>query len=183
MALQQVNALSSILNVEFKRKDFDSSLNPSSTGAILHLTNIDQGDGDQNRDGTQCKLKSVEARWVLRQNASATQTAVRFFWFIDNEQDGTAPTMAELLESGGVRAFPLFENRKRFTVLKEMIINLGDNTMADGRFYKKMNMIVNWEGISGTTARNNHLYFAYLSSEATNTPELLIQHRLRFIDN
>lgn len=183
MALAQLADIRGSLNVEYKRFDLDASLNPSSTGAIQHLTNIAQGDGDQNRDGLQCKLKSVYTKWYIKQHASATKTLVRCIWFIDNSQDGTAPTVAEVLESATVLSHKNFVQRKRFTFLKDLCINLGDNTVANGEYYKKLNMVVNYTDTTGSDTVDNHLYFLHISTEPTDTPTMLVKHRVRFLDN
>jgi len=183
LALQQIADIQGKLNVEYKRADISSSLNPGTAGAILDITQIAQGDGDQNRDGLQCKVVSVRTRWQLTQHASATQTFVRMMWFIDNEQDGAAPTPSEVLEDVDTSGLPNYVNRKRFSILKDVTYSLGDQTIADGKWYRKLNMIANWETTTAASHRNNALYFLYCSNEASNTPTLVIRHRTRFLDN
>lgn len=188
---QKVNAnikataqLASLLNVEFKHFDTAQSLSPGTVGTVYHLTAIAQGDGVQNRDGNQCKVVSVQARWQMLQNSSATvPNIVRMIWFMDTEQDATAPTGAELLETADTLGLFNYENRKRFVILRDMTISLGDQTVKDGQYYRKLNMIANWEGTTAASTRNNHIYFFIVSNEPTNEPTVQLQHRVRFLDN
>lgn len=183
-ALALATAIAGKINVEFGYFDLTSSVSPANTGAVLHLTQMAQGDGASNRHGEQCKIKSLSAKFYGSQHADGVNTVMRCIWFIDTQQDGTNPTPAELLEDIQIHSHMNFDNRKRFVVLKDMVINLGDNTAFDGTWFKKLSLTVDWDGTTGTTGmKNNHLYFYYMSNEATNTPTLNIEHRLRYLDN
>lgn len=182
-ALKVATTVASLINVEFKYVDQTSSLTPNSTGTIFHITDIAQGDTMSTRDGDSVKLKSIQAKWYGKQHSSATNTILRIIWFIDTVGAST-PTISELLGSGAdVNAFRNLDNRGRFVILKDVTFNLGDNTTFDGSWYKKLNMQTLWHDGTGSGVTSNHLYMAYISNEATNTPNLYIRHRVRYLDN
>lgn len=184
MALQQLSDIRGSLNVEYKYHAVSSSLNPALAGAVLSLSRIAQGDTEQTRDGNNCKAKSLWAKWTMYKHASATATFVRMIWFIDTQNiSGSAPSVTDVLQSADVNEFKNHNNRKRFVFMKDIVIDLGDKTTHNGEWYKKMSMQLTFDGSADTDTVDKSLYLLYLSNEATNTPTLLIKHRLRFVDN
>lgn len=183
-ALKIATTVAGLINVEFKHVDLASSLNPSNSGAILSLSQVAQGDGVQNRDGNQIEVKSLRSKFTLERHASATGTWVRMIYFIDNQPtSGSVPSVTDVLTTADPSSLPHFDNRRRFTILADRTFNLHENLVAHGDYYKRLNMKHTFDGTASNTLVDNALYLLYLSNEATNTPTLLIKHRVRFIDN
>lgn len=183
-ALKGVKLLSGMLNVEYKRLDNAASVSPDTSGSIINLTHIAQGDGDQNRDGNQVEGKSIRSKFYIQKNSSATTTIVRIIWFIDNKSvSGSTPAVTDVLETATPQSMPNFENRRRFSILADRVYNLGDITMTHSEYFKKVNMKVTFADNTSTSGNDNQLYCLHLSNEPTNKPTLLITHRFRYIDN
>lgn len=183
-ALAVARGVASLINVEFKVHDLNSSLNPSSTGGALLLTGIVQGDGPSNRDGNSVKTKSLEVKYYLKKHVDATQTSVRLLWVLDTVGTITdVPTATKVLESVDTISMRNLDYKNRFVILKDKVYSLGDHTMAHGTYYKKFNMETSFTDTTASSYSAGHLWLIYLSNEATNYPDLLIRHRLRFLDN
>lgn len=183
IALKAVGQLASLLNVEYKKVDVAMSLTPDTTGAVQHISGITQGDGASNRDGNQVKMKSLQVRATIARHASATGTFVRLAIVKDTDNQGADPTCADILESVAVTAFTSYNNRRRFIIIKEWIIDLGDRTTATIEWYKKLTMKLNFSDTAATDTTDNHLYLMHLSNEATNKPTVIIKTRIRYLDN
>lgn len=188
---KDVNSLKNLINVEFKWHDVHLGSTVSSTGTWLLLNGIGQGDTATLRDGNQIRLKSIEAKAQFKLSASATTTTIRQMLVLDMDPDGTTPTISDLLDSA--TAAPIvaprnMENRRRFLILKEKMINLSDGSSkvsCQKTFYKQLDIKPIYNGTSSTIAgiKEHALFMVYVSDQATNTPTIESHHRVRYIDN
>lgn len=182
-ALSVATTIAGLINVEFKYWDVTSNLSPSTTGAVIHLNAIAQGDGVSNRDGVEVKNKSLELKWSAEQHASATTTIVRFLVVIDVDPNATTPSIGQIIDGTNILSFRNLDYRKKFVILKDWTIHLGDKTTMSGQWYKKLNMQSIWSSTAGNTIQSNGLYLVHLSNEATNYPTLDVRTRIRYLDN
>lgn len=183
-ALELATKVASLVNVEFKFHDTTMGTGISSTPTITLLTDIDQGDSNLNREGNQVKCKSLNNVMYATQHASATLTLLRRILFIDTQQDGTTPASQELLQDNtNILSLKRHDYRKRFIILDDQLITLGDQKMFHTKYYKKMSMALNWTSATGTDTINNHIYQLLMSSEPTNTPSVYTYSRVLFLDN
>ena len=186
-ALGIAMGLKKLINVERKFHDVDIADTPTSSGTVLNLSNIAQGDDSDDRTGNSIKAVSLTGRWSAEMHASATFTTFRMIIFRDNEQNGSDPTPANVLEQVSTRGNLNKDSYGRFTVLRDWYIGLH----ADARdahvakFYKELNHHIYYSGTTATDASNRKgaLYVLMLSSEATNVPSIAGRIRLRYIDN
>lgn len=176
----------SLVNVE--RKFYDVTFMneaPPTTGLIYPLTQIAQGDTYATRDGNSVKAVSLFIRLTAVLNSSADQTFMRLCIFKDNENNGTTPAVADLLESASNYISPLLHtNGTRFSVIKDHTINLTKEINA--KQYKSFIRIphhIKFSGSAGTDTKEGNIYLLLMSDQATNLPVVDFTTRLRFIDN
>lgn len=193
-ALKLAKRIKTMVNVEYKSHDEIQTENPTTTGGIISLTNVIQGDSSIFRDGNQIKMTSFNMKYRLTHNASgnAYQT-VRMILFLDrqnNNPGSTDPsvsgTIHSILDNATIPSQMKLSNAKRYKVLLDKTYNLqdGQRESITGKYFKKFKGIkIRYE--SGTTnpARENNLWLLTLSNVATNTPAVQLTTRVRFVDN
>lgn len=190
-ALSVARSVYGLLNTEFKSKDvYDSGTSISSTASFSLLNGMAKGDTISTRTARSILCKSLELNLTFIQHASATETLIRAIVFIDKSPEGTAPTVAQLLDASGYThvAQRNLNYRKEFVILKDFRFHLSSNNqeVVTKQFYKKLNMHTIFDDSdAGTIAdiMNNALYIMWWSNEATNTPTFYMQSRVRFLDN
>lgn len=183
-ALTVARSVAKLINVEFKYWDTTSALNPSTTPGVIHLTGISQGDGPSNRDGDSIKVKSCAIKMYGVKNPSATSTQVLITLVLDLLPSGTPPSASQVYEnSPSVIGFRNLDYKNRFVILKEWRVHLGDHTMFDREYFKAMDMQTTFTSTSAAATQGKHLFLLYQSTEATNTPNLYVRTRVRYLDN
>lgn len=180
--------LRSMMNVEFKYKDVTASPTVSNTGTLVLLNGMSKGDTVSTREARSILCKSSEFKTNAYMNASATNTSLRVILFIDKQPSGTAPTIANLLQSNTITSFRHLDFRKRFVILIDRSYSLSVNGKNDVHieWYKKLRMHTIYDDSDAgdiTDISSNALYLVLISNEPTNTPTVVYNHRLRFIDN
>lgn len=187
-AWKGVKSIRSLINVERKYHDVSASTTPNSSGTIINLSNIAQGNDYNNRDGNSILLQSHLMRFDMGNNASALQTFIRCIIFSDNDQRGADPAVTDVLESAGTNS-PLnhFVN-KRFTIYRDFKVNLETNnqTACKKLFYRFPTPThCKYQSTAGADASNYEgaMYMLLISDQGTNTPTINWHSRLRFTDN
>ncbi len=187
-ALAVAYAVKKLVNVEYKFHDVNVTLTPNSTGAVSILTAIGQGDSTQQRDGNSIKATSLSCRFRINGGASAPTTHLRMILFSDSQQQGVLPTVANVLDGADTDAhMNILDFPGRFRVLRSWDISLSNSGMntAFREAYIKLDNHIKYEG-AGTTvaeARKGNLYLMSSSSLSSELPTLVIDTRLRYIDN
>lgn len=175
---------------EVKTHDVDGQFTANTTGQIIPISMIAQGDTSITREGLQIKPLSLEVKVLTTSDASSTvATTHRLIVFKDKEMHGTHPTVANILESDGLLALPEHDTRPRFKFYRDVIIS-AEKAAQDSIYYKTYIKFKNKTRIyySGTTAAEassgkNQLYLYFLTNQATNTPDSYYQIRLRYRDS
>lgn len=178
--------LKSIVNVERKFFDVAQTNQAIGTTAVIYpLTQIAQGDAYNNREGNSVKAKSLFYRQTTVLNTSAEQTFVRVVIFKDMEQNGTSPTAAQLLESSGNYISPLNHvNGTRFKILRDHIVNVTKTLNAKQyETYIRLSNHIKFSDSASTDTKEGNIYLLLLSDQATNTPTIDFNSRLRYVDN
>ena len=186
-AIRGVNMMKGIINSELHRGDVEVNVTPNTTAAIALLTDINQGDDVNNRNGNSILAKYISVRASCAINNSATATMVRFIVFVDGDNDGQTPTAAELLTTPtSILSTINPDYSARFTILYDKHFTLsinGDRVMID-KFYKSLNFHIKYiTGTGSTGFGRNNIWVYTISSEATNTPNLNIYSRIAWYDN
>lgn len=180
-----VRYVTGLINSEKYIHDVTGSDTTDNTGTIVHLTGIAQGDGSGNRTGISIFLRNLFGRLVLEKNASATFTKYRIIFFFDKQQIAdTAPSVTDVLSSASTIA-PLSETSLgRFKIIFDRHWVL--HADAPTRFVKIRKVFrrhVRYNGAAATDQQKGALYMLIISSEATNTPTINYDLRLRYHDN
>ncbi len=176
-------------NKELKTHDVSAGDTPDTTGAVVGLTLIGQGDTSLAREGLQIRPRGLEFKIHAVINASATATTSRVIIFVDTQQQGTLPPITELLEGDSFVSFPEHDSRPRFKIKKDYIITQSINGHKRNVFIKgyikfPKNAKIWYSGTDnsqGSQGKNN-IYVYRVSSEATNKPTVNFYSRLRFTE-
>lgn len=190
-ALTTALQVKKLLNVEFKFHDVSANGTAiTNTGIIIPLTNLAQGDTDDTRDGATIKLKSIEANFIFKLNASATASVVRTMIVIDTQTNQVGPTLANVLADAGNQTNLVsprnLDNRSRFIILKDFNLLLDASyDRKQKSWYKKMNLHLVYDSNAGSISdlTSNSLTLFFMGSEGTNYPEVSYYVRSRYIDN
>lgn len=172
-------------------KTFDNSATGSigTAGAITCISDMAQGDTSITREGLQIQPRHLQYRLVNTiDDASTTSVVSRIIIFMDTEQHGTIPTVAQLLESDDVNSFIEHDSRPRFRVLRDITISLSRNGNNQRyitgiiKFGKNFRIDYQGTGTGDASMGKNNLYVYRVSSDNTNTPTLSFYSRMRFVD-
>jgi len=179
-------------NTEVKTVDTTQSATPlSSAGSIVCLSETAQGVAANQRNGESIKLVALEIRDQVA--VTTSNSAVRRIIFIDWDQAGTAPTVAQLLRGAGLSTadapFMPFErtNLTRFEVLDDELLHVDTVqrplTVAVRKF--RLSSHVRYLGSTAAAASDGEgsVYVAYVSATSSNYPTVTFTARLSFIDN
>ena len=121
---------------------------------------------------------------VLSLNGSATTTRIRCMLVRDTRPNNSLPAVSDVLSSINVNAFMNIDDQiKRFRVLHDKVIVLDSNNHREYvvKVYKKLNHHLKLNDTQ--TPVLNDIFWLMVSDEATNTPSVSIQSRIRYYDN
>lgn len=164
------------------------------TGGQLNL--IPQGDTESTRDGRECVIKSIQARWSLSYvpAAAATASGTTFIMLVlDTMCTGAAAAATDVMTSAtfSTAMFNLGSGR-RFRIIKRWVHNWGPQAGATTAynnqnktidFYKKCNLPLVFNSTAGalTEIRGNNLFLlAGCTAGIDDLVTLNGQVRLRF---
>lgn len=206
-ALLLASKTAKLLNVEKKFHDVaeTAAVGESASPSIKILNAIPQGDTGESRDGDQAKLTDILIRADLQSHQSAsTPTRWRAMLFLDKQHDGTAPTVAELLQDASNDAYAQLsglnmDNKMRFRILKTWdgileVPGVGSRQIKRIEFYHKFSdpkrkndngIRVRYSGTGSTISdiSSNPIYFYMFQTQSTNQPTLVFYSRVRYVDN
>jgi len=174
------------LSPEVKYKDFDtSSSNIPTTGAVVHISGIDQGDTMAARTGNQIVIQKINLSGFWQRNATdfGADAFTRFAIVVDKEQvNATAPTAGVIFDvpSNPTQGLPLTSNLERFRILymspvfDMWMMRLDSDNLAASTPTQKSTFAYTWTGnlrvlFSGTAqeVQKNGVYVVWLSNVAT----------------
>ncbi len=188
---RQIGKLKGMINVEYKNKY--TQLTASVTGdtpAFFSLVNMIKGDDDNLRQGNQIRVKLVYLNALIKINASATNTTLRYMIILDKQCNGVNPTAPELFQDNTVNDImvsPLNpDNKFRFRILYNKLVKLSTTLpTVQLKKYLKVDYIIRYDGNAGTTAdiTSNNLIVLLFSDEVTNDPTVTHNIRMSYIDN
>lgn len=179
--------LKSMVNVERKFCDVNySSQVIGKSLAVYQLNTIAEGSDYNQRTGISVKSSSLLLRFSVHLDPAATYNQVRLILFEDCENQGSAPTGTDILESSTNYLSPLQHSHgQRWKVLRDKIITLDVNGKAvvDLRMFMKMASHYKYSGVNAGDTYNCALYLGIISDNNTNSPVVDFYSRLRFVDN
>lgn len=188
-AWQGVKYLTGLVNSEMYKFDSQQSGQPAtSSGSVIHLTAIAQGDGDGARTGNSIMVRSVNIKGNLIFNTGASKLfqPVRLIVFQDSQQVGdTYPTTTQLLENATTYSHLNSDTVGRFKILHNKVYNL--NTGANAGIVYQINLPmqshVRYNGTAGTDIQKGGLYLLWMSNETVNYPTIDYEARVSYHDN
>lgn len=182
--------LKGMINTE--KKHFDTDINaqtPTSSGTLLSICDIAQGDNIQERLGNSILCKSALVRLTTTINATATATFVRVLVIRDKQQIAdTDPALNKVLDGSHGTYITAPHNTDyvgRFETLYDRVHKVDDNShiIKYTSIYCPINKHIRFNGAASTDVQKNGLYLLLISSEATNAPTLDGFARISFYDN
>ena len=192
--MRGLNEIRRYINIEEKYLDTSVSLTPDQSGSLQCITQIAQGTTMNTRVGNSLRVQRLEIKGRAAVSASVTSYSLcRIIVFRDMEGQGTAPTVADLLETVGGSAAPRqpydWLNRKRFSVLYDMLVPL--TAISGGQMVQVFTYSVDlakhvlYRGTTAAAASDGEgsIYIACVSDEATNTPSVNASCRFTFTDD
>lgn len=181
-----VKYLRTLVNSEVHKFDTSLASSPSTSGTVIHLTGIANGDTLSTRTGSSILCKGLACRWYYTQHASATVTLLRVLFVQDRQQVGdTAPGVTDVLESASVNAMLQSAEVGRFKILSDETYTM-DSVSRRIMFIRKYFRIqdhIRFNGTTGSDIQRNGLYCVLVSSEATNVPSVVGTARVSWHDN
>lgn len=199
-ALAGVQRLKQLVNVEHKIFDtFITSGIAATTGTLIPLSIVLQGDTYANRNGNSIKASSFEYRIRLLQGAvTAINQSVRIIFYQDAQFESVATTIGDVLEDGAgtilnlMVAQPKHTNMKRFHILADYVYPLVPQFAANPqtiRYIEGHLPIKNHLHYSdtnpntSTNTREGQIYAWFICDTATDQPSFSLYTRLKFVDN
>ncbi len=182
------------------RDEYSTGSEISTTGVVIDLMDIAEGDTSITRDGDQINLSAVYGQFqVLRDSTPDFPDLVRVL-LIQWKQDTTAtgePTLAEVLfdvTNSPVLSNYNFENRSNYKVLRDWLLPIGgqENSVIAGpddtvirnqkirRFrlnMKNVNKVVRYN--TGATTGSNKLYLVTLGQKAPGAAASTLYFHIR----
>lgn len=197
-ALAVAKAVKALVNVEYKNHDVlvdGASVLPFTAAGMTVLTNVPEGDGPNARDGNSVKLKSLKVRMQFNANTTSPSNGqtVRCLIVRDNQQQGTAPTVAQILAQAGTSSAAQLESLPniidfpgRFSILMDRTVLVdpdGNGGIKHMQFYKKFDNHLKFDGTGANAERKGALYYFAITNVGANYPTTTVQSRIRYIDN
>lgn len=186
--IKSVGMLKSLVNSE--PKYVDTSATVTTVGTTMQygrLTGIAQGDLDTNRIGNKILLKDVLLRFYVIMNATATNQIFRCMLIVDKEADGASPTSPQPLQTNDVNSPISMDYSKRFVIIKtwHLDCSINGNRGMNGKCYKELNIHCDFDGAGSGIgdAKENQLYFAYMSSDNTLQGTVAYYGRVKYYDS
>ncbi len=181
---------------------------PPSIGSTGCLSAMAQGDGESQRDGRKCVLKSIYIKGIVyattQLNQTATDNAATVFIALvhDTQTNGATIASENVYTNPGANAdlaaipFRNLQFMKRFRVLKTFMTTLQNPNIAyDGtnleqqglsehfEMYKKLNIPVIHNGTTAnvSTVTDNSLHLIGFANNAALAPSIRYNCRVRFV--
>ncbi len=189
-ALAVAYAVKKLINVEYRSITTDFTAAPSSSGAVVNLTAIAQGDDIANRQGSKIRAKYLSVKGHAKINTSASSTRLRMMIVRDNNGSTTQPAITDLFDDVGT--FTVFKNKKgdpqsnsRFFVLWDKRLNFDAtfHEQATIDYTMSLDHHIFYSGTAATDEGKGNIYLFIGSNEATNDPVVAIDAMVKFIDN
>ncbi len=190
-ALAVAYSVKKLLNVESKSLRTTLDTTPDNTPVITALSNPAQGDDFNARNGRKIRLQSIRVKGRVTVNASAVSSIFRLVIFRDNNGSTTAPVITDLYPdaaayNGGIMTNDDPQTNSRFSILYDrnfLLVSTGGSEMRSINQYKKIASHVYFTGTAATDEGKGMIWMITSSNEATNTPSVLADAVVKFIDN
>lgn len=175
-------------NKDFKYYDYNSNATVTTVTGIASLSNLTEGDGEQNRDGNHITIKSIEVKFSLTTDPADATNYTRVVIFMDKSAAGALPTDTFIFSGANYwQASRNDDNLQRFQILMDRIIPTNTNGVPNTTFYFKktwpQGLKASFLDNSGTATAfgQNHVYLFYVSDSGLAGPVLYWNSRMRYL--
>jgi len=158
----------------------------SSSGNMLLLNGMAQGDTSSGRTGNSILMRNVHLRLGFTQNAVATSTYYRVMLVLDTQQiSDTTPAVTDVLETASPWSPLATASSGRFKIWKSWLFSTDDDKAQTKilQLYKSFRLHTRYNGSAGTDIQKNGLYLLTISDQATNVPALFYSWKVGYHDN
>lgn len=169
---------------EIKHVQYSSSGSTALAGTIHALSQCAVGDTATTRDGLKLHAKhltcNIEFNWI-----TGSPALLRVVFFVDTAQQGSDPTIAELLQASEVSATFDSSYRRRFIILGELFVgNEMDNQDKLYHFQRRLDFPIEYKGTTDAEASNgrNGVYCMIMTNVASDTPNYVMYSDISFTD-
>ncbi len=188
-ALAVAYAVKKLVNVEYFNVNTDFTGDPSSSGAVVNLTAIPQGDELGHRQGNKVRAKYISMGGNVNLHASATNTIMRIALIRDNNGSTTQPaitdnwsTVLDFAQNQPKRGAP--QQCSRFSVLYDRAFVIStENPRIAFSWSSSLDHHIYFTGTTATDEGKGHIYLFIASDQATNDPVVQASSSVRYIDN
>lgn len=182
--------------VKPEKKIYQSSIGSlvsDTTGDILYIPAIAQGDATGERIGNSVRMYGFSYRVVVSANtggSSNDQQNVRIMLVQDNDPVGGAvPTVVEILDTATLGSLPLVSNADRFKILHDRICAVSKASVDNKRVnwctgsYNYKGLYQKFTGASNSTQiKRNHYLVIFGDMATANAPTSTGAVRLEYTD-
>ncbi len=189
-----VSRVKRIVNASREKKHHDeaiASTEINTTGAIVDLLTVAQGDSDLTRDGDQLYLTNFSLKYYVNREANATGfdivRVLLFQWKPRDDED--VPTLAKVISTS---VPPMghygMDNKGRFKILYDKIHALGDADGALSSITRNVSiskaLLKKVQFNAASTDGYNKVYIGFLGATATgvNASSIVASSRAIFTD-
>lgn len=153
----------------------------NTTGVVLNITDLDEGDTSSTRTGEKVTCKSLYFKGEIAKHASATSTKVRIF--LARQKNNQVPAINGILQSGTINAPYNVEFKKLVEVFNDRTFIVDATTpKIQYNYMIPKEFQISFSGAAGTDLGSNSVYLCMISSEATNTPTVSGYSRMLYTD-
>lgn len=195
------NYLRTLMKHQQELKYQTSNLNETTTagtGAIAKIMTVAQGDSDSARDGDALYIKSLRVKGRVKFNNSMGALLTQyvrllvFQWYPD---DGTAPTVANILNNSGTDAEGIYgitniDRNDQYKILMDKTFQVDSVGNPARQFKKKLRCPKRHRKqkfIAGGTDGSNQIYLLYISDTLSTTagvvPTFTMQTFMSYTDS
>lgn len=107
-----------------------ASYNGNTTGSIVLVATIPQGNSVNARVGKKIQYKSIQIRGNVTSDATTTTARASWFLVYDKRPTGSVPAITEILDSINSQSFTNDSNSGRFKILRRENYALSGNSAA-----------------------------------------------------
>lgn len=190
-ALKEVRELKKLWRPEYKVSTDGLSQAVSSTAVIDEaISLIQQGNLKVNRDGNQIRVTEIHLKVKMTQHASTTSNFLRVMIVLDKQCNGIKFGLSDLLDD--TQGIPITQYREldqtdRFHVFCDKMMTT-TNDGGDNAWFEyhnmKVNFVMKYDASTGaiTDLTSNCLFLLFVSDQTTNTPTVVSNFRIRYVD-
>lgn len=187
-ALNGVNQIRKLINVERKYHDQTATTAISTTAQVVHLSGIAQGDTVTDRDGNSIKPQYMKVNFVCHASSAAGQSLGRILIVRDKQQEeDAAPLITDVLDSASLTSQLHYSHKQRFNILYDFGFATNNSGGDPTTFYKSFTLPmtghIRYNGTASTDIQKSGLYLMYFGNQGTNTSSMDFKSRLVFTDN